>query len=96
MSHAQLQTDWLLLNSSEMAIEVKAIEADSCHICGQTSWHDRAGYGFQVQECSRCLKMVCESHAETDYDLQDDPPRYVCTQWVCGAGCEEENYESGK
>lgn len=85
--------DWLTytaLESAQISREVEeAGEPDKCHVCGKTSFHDRAGYGFQVRECMRCQKNVCESHAETDYDLQGDPGSYVCTQWVCEGGCKE-------
>jgi hypothetical protein len=54
-----------------------------CLFCGEESYSDRAGYGFQVNECKTCEDPVCENCAETDYDCVGDPPHYVCTQWEC-------------
>ena len=32
--------------------------------------------------------MLCQNHAESDYDFVGDPGHYVCCQWVCAGGCK--------
>lgn len=64
---------------------------DVCFICHAKAWSDPSGDSLQVNPCDRCEQYVCGNHAEVDYDLQDDPPRYVQTQWVCSkrSECQE-------
>ena len=51
----------------------------NCYICGKP---EVSGYRV-IQECQDCELPVCEYHAEHDYDVVGDPPRFVCCQWVC-------------
>jgi hypothetical protein len=65
---------------------------NTCHICGKSAYHDRAGYGFIVNDCDKCEQPVCENCCECDYDLQGDPGRFVNMQWICAGGCKPETF----
>lgn len=59
-------------------------DPERCKTCGKKAWEDgHAGVAFQVKECDDCELPTCETCAEPDYDLQGDPPQYVCTGWQC-------------
>lgn len=64
--------------------------SDKCFRCGKEEFHDVSGISLLVIQCDRCDELVCGNCADSDYDLQDDPPRYVRTQWVCKAACSDE------
>ena len=55
---------------------------DTCCFCGKKAYMNRVE-GFQVSPCQECEKPVCENCVECDYDMQGDPPAYVCCQWDC-------------
>lgn len=56
-------------------------EENACHVCHRPAVHRPDGR--QLNYCDRCDHLVCDEHAEVDYDLKGDPGQYVCTQWVC-------------
>jgi hypothetical protein len=62
--------------------EIQDVEG-RCHLCSKEEYHDRAGDAFIVQECRKCERPTCQDCAETNYDMQGDPPTCVCTQWSC-------------
>lgn len=80
------QTDWLELSPSEMSIEVAAIEADSCHLCGKAPWVSKACESFEVRQCQKCEREVCQECCEMDADSDQDG-FFIC-QWICREGCE--------
>lgn len=57
---------------------------DTCYICGQS---DGSGLSFVVKPCDECERPVCQNCSERDYDMQGDPPQYVCCQWQCEPAC---------
>lgn len=87
MSQAQLKTDWLKLSSAEIAIEVKAIESNSCHICGRAPWIKKSCESFEVRQCQKCDAYVCEDDAQVDHDSDQDG--FFVSSWICKRGCEE-------
>lgn len=64
-------------------------DATACHLCGKKEYATPVD-GFQVQECDRCGRPVCENDAESDYDMVGDPLRFVNTQWVCAGEARTE------
>jgi hypothetical protein len=61
-------------------------DADACYLCGKKEYATPVD-GFQVCECDKCERPVCENCAETDVDCVGDPPQYVTTQWQCEQEC---------
>jgi hypothetical protein len=59
--------------------------ADACEICGRKSF-DTPVEGFQVRECARCEKLICENDADTNADCDQDG--YFMTEWTCKGGCK--------
>lgn len=57
-------------------------DAEACHLCGKKEFSTPVD-GFQVEECDKCERPICQECCESDYDLQGDPGTFVCTQWVC-------------
>jgi hypothetical protein len=47
-----------------------------CSVCNREASRDN-----QVKDCDKCEHPVCGECAEVDYDMVDDPPSYVNTQW---------------
>lgn len=60
---------------------------ETCHICGKPE--DWRMNGRIVRECDICEEPSCSDCVECDYDMVDDPPRYVCCQWDCKKCLEE-------
>lgn len=54
--------------------------AARCHRCGKAEYATPVD-GFVVQECTRCSRLICEDHADTDADCDQDG--YFQTEWVC-------------
>jgi hypothetical protein len=56
---------------------------DACHICGRSEHADIGGGSLTVHDCRECELPTCDDCVECDYDVQGDPPHFVCTQWDC-------------
>lgn len=59
--------------------------ADACSICGKKEFATPVD-GFVVRECTNCERLICEDHADTDADCDQDG--YFTTSWTCKDGCE--------
>lgn len=66
------------------------LDAAACHLCGRKEYATPVD-GFQVQECTRCSRLICENHADTDADCDQDG--YFTTEWVCKDSVECERLE---
>lgn len=61
-------------------------DAAKCYLCNKAEFATPVD-GFQVQNCDKCARPVCQSCAETDYDAQGDPSEFINTQWQCEQEC---------
>lgn len=59
--------------------------ADACEVCGKKEFATPVD-GFVVRECTNCERLICEDHADTDADCDQDG--YFTTSWTCNSGCE--------
>lgn len=59
-------------------------DAAACHLCGKKGFATPVD-GFQVKECDKCERPVCQECAEVDYD--GDSEGFRNTQWQCEQEC---------
>lgn len=64
----------------------------TCYLCGKS---ERRSYcdDFNVHECDKCERPVCQNCAEVDYDCVGDPATFVNCSWICDSlkgGCRED------
>lgn len=59
-------------------------DAAQCHLCERKEFATPVD-GFQVQDCDKCGRPVCERCAEVDYD--GDSEGFRNTQWQCEQEC---------
>lgn len=58
--------------------------ADACEVCGKKEFATPVD-GFVVRECTNCERLICEDHADTDADCDQDG--FFTTSWTCKGGC---------
>lgn len=55
-------------------------DAEACHVCHKKEYATPVD-GFVVKVCDLCDRMLCENHADTDTDCDQDG--YFQTSWIC-------------
>lgn len=59
-------------------------DAAQCYLCGRKAFATPVD-GFQVSDCDKCERPVCQECAEVDYD--GDSEGFRNTQWECLSEC---------
>jgi hypothetical protein len=67
--------------------------ADACEVCGRRESATPVD-GFTVRPCTNCERMICELHADTDADCDQDG--YFTTSWTCSGDARAECERIGK